>query len=666
MGDFMIKFLLAAIFTLPMLTEAQTAGRVVEGNIFPGIGISKNHVRNPQALKNAEEWITATTISITRNTTPPTLFDGANFLMTAGGAGTVYWSLLPLDAGMNQLNCEFSGIYKGGGASWTADIRVGSDVVNTLALGAVTEGRRFSLNYPCGGVTSVGFRTTASAPQLDVDDIYFGLARNIGSVAQATFVGGITTNGGASCEFSQNTSSGITNFVSLRTATTCAAWGVTSNGPGTLSAVATNDHRLTYTNMPPGNYQIIASGRFRSTTGGSCNFRLTDGVNQYDAQSMGSAGETINSRMIFNVSVLSAQTVTYTIQAADNHAGSCSWNAVDQAASWKIYRFPSASEQVFRPDQVAWRVDANISGANPSLGLATVSSYTGLTNSSLSLTNNVGAGIISAQIPCSGTNAPTGTTCSSGDESIGVSWLQPTAGDVLACATFNAFHASGTSSGVVTSTFKIVETPNNAQTIIQEGDSETMSRTIGVSASSNNLYFPHRNCSTFSFTSAGQKTLRLMFEQFVVGTVLNSEIKADADATLGQPTIHWEVYPLNYYQPAPLLIGSVVSNSSGIERLVRASVTTICSISPCTIRSRTPDVTSITRSSQGEYVMNIASGTFSETPTCSCSAIDASGNPRVCGIRQATSSPTAIAIHTQNNSFVFTDLSFDVICQGPR
>lgn len=197
-----------------------------------------------------------------------------------------------------------------------------------------------------------------------------------------------------------------------------------------------------------------------------------------------------------------------------------------------------------------WRVDANIAGANPDLGTASVSTYTGIVDGSLTLTNATGSGVLTAQIPCSSTNASSGTTCSVGTESVGVAFTIPADGcavsgacDVRACVSFSHAVSNG-ASGDASTAFQIVETPNNAQTISQEGKSRLNSRALLGTFS---FIHPLTVCGTFYFTTAGQKTLRLFYEQAIGGTVASSVITGDALASTGQRDIHWEVYPILAY-----------------------------------------------------------------------------------------------------------------------
>ena len=97
--------------------------------------------------------------------------------------------------------------------------------------------------------------TSSGAVGIYVDDAYLGPNRNIGTVAQATYFGGMENAGAASCAYAESTSSSISNYVDLGTGTSCAAWTVdavgTANG---ITAQGTNNHRLNVANMPVGRY----------------------------------------------------------------------------------------------------------------------------------------------------------------------------------------------------------------------------------------------------------------------------------------------------------------------------------------------------------------------------------------------------------------------------
>ena len=187
-------------------------------------------------------------------------------------------------------------------------------------------------------------------------------------------------------------------------------------------------------------------------------------------------------------------------------------------------------------DQAGWYVDANIGATNFDLGTSAQSTYIDMSNSGMDLVKNDGS--VSVGIAC---DAP-GTeeqeigdlTCtgSEGDESNGITFAPPKTGVYKACVLFS--HSANATS--INNAFQIVETPNNALTISQEGNDRATDRIDGISI------HPLRVCGIFTFTTIGQKTLRLYYEQVVTG-VTNSSVIADRDGPTGQRDIHWTVRP---------------------------------------------------------------------------------------------------------------------------
>jgi len=136
---------------------------------------------------------------------------------------------------------------------------------------------------------------------------------------------------------------------------------------------------------------------------------------------------------------------------------------------------------------------------------------------------------------------------------------------------------------VVESTFQLVETSNTSSAIIQEGKSRIQSTSnFNVAAGSGAVTTPNHICGLFLFTTIGQKTIRLQYEQAVGGTVGSSTIYGDAGASNGQRDIHFVAYPL--FPNIPTLVNqnnisarvktsTAQSFSSGVEAVVNFDTT---------------------------------------------------------------------------------------------
>lgn len=177
------------LFTLLLSVSAYSQNLITNGDIFPDIDVNKNFIVNPMTLRNLLS-VTATTHSLSRNATSP-IMGTHDFQITASAAGNVAWTLKPHENFLTGQNCEFKGLYNGGGGTWTAEVFDGTNILNSISLAAVTQVTPFSLTFPCGSgspTRTVRFRTTASAPQLNVDNLYYGVVTRIGQFSAVSEV----------------------------------------------------------------------------------------------------------------------------------------------------------------------------------------------------------------------------------------------------------------------------------------------------------------------------------------------------------------------------------------------------------------------------------------------------------------------------------------------
>jgi len=84
--------------------------------------------------------------------------------------------------------------------------------------------------------------------------------------------------------------------------------------------------------------------------------------------------------------------------------------------------------------------------------------------------------------------------------------------------------------------FQIVETPNNALTISQEGNSRSQMTFNGIHGGQ-----ASHLCGLLTFSSAGQKTIRVYYESLISVSLSANTIPANRQASAGQRDIHWTV-----------------------------------------------------------------------------------------------------------------------------
>jgi len=174
-------------------------------------------------------------------------------------------------------------------------------------------------------------------------------------------------------------------------------------------------------------------------------------------------------------------------------------------------------------------------------------------------------------------------------------------------------------------------------------------------------------CSPYIVSSLTSTTLKIQGGLSGAGT---EQIGGNTAA----PTVHsieWSIVATGQGLPAPLLIGSVTSNTSGVERIERAAIagSTIgssCSSTPCTIYNQSSSwISSVTRSATGVYSITANAGTWSSSPVCTISLIGSGcGQIRLGTMSNIMSTGTEIDSYSTTGSAA--DCLFNIICMGPR
>jgi hypothetical protein len=165
-----------------------------------------------------------------------------------------------------------------------------------------------------------------------------------------------------------------------------------------------------------------------------------------------------------------------------------------------------------------WFVSAYIEASSDlSMGEVDLLTWTELTSSVIEIFGETAKGSLPVEIPCSTTNPSTGSTCSAGSESVGVVFTPPyVPTTVEVCGNFGIFIYREAKGGSTNDYFRWVETPNNAQTVSQDGGVR-IGATLAGNTTNHFVLHPLKICGTFTFTTFGKKTLRL-FHQVDVNT----------------------------------------------------------------------------------------------------------------------------------------------------
>ncbi len=645
---------------LILVTSQVLAGSVAvnRDQMFLSANAPRNYVRNSGAEKNDAGVTDASSIH-SRTTTTPLFGAGSHLIDASAGSQNVDFLADNFEAGLLGQNCEAQFSVSGDATLYTAIVRVNSaDVTTAMSLPNVTNSQPVSILFPCGtsGVSPVLriSSTSASAAAIEIDEVYIGKAISLGNVGQAeVLLRGRRTSSDQSI---------------LSTAATVLIYNNVLVDPYSGLNTSTG----VYTIPKNGRIQVQARAFFGGYNAAELHVLAVrkNGTTTCRLSVVATASSEVNSFMPTCITdVVVGDTIDITSQSVADAGYLFDGDSDTARTSFDITLFPNSSTQSYSLMNTYWKVDAIISGANPALSTTDVSSYTGITNGSLTLTNNAGTGNINAQIGCATTTPPEGTTCNTAavDESVAIAFTPQGTfpQDVLACASFgHNSTTSTTANDAVEINFQLVETATNAQTIIQEGKSRFGAQNRTPSAAAMNLQFPFRVCGNFTFTTPGQKMLRLMYEQDVIGTPSANAILADANGAAGQRNVHWEVYPLSFQTPVPILVGGVTSGSAGAERIERARIN-LSGASACSIVSQSGSWVSSVSASGGNCTVNFTAGTFSSSPNCVCNVSPSVTNSWCRGANSMPSTSSGIFTSRDTTNTLVTQ-EFDLICMGPR
>lgn len=550
----------------------------------------------------------------------------------AASADTLTTTAVTIPAGFYGRNGVASCVFTTASGTATHEIQAydGSNVLAEQTIVSSTTPVRTSVNfiYPSSGSISLRIYANANEPSIAIDDCHLTLADgfNISNVSQATFVGGLENAGASTCEYAENTSTAISDFVDLGAGSGCAAWTATSNGPGTISAQGTNDHRLVYTNMPPGHYRFELQGLFQKgvTAGGACYFRLSDGTNTYQPQGTGTSGatEVYIPSLTFHATYTTSGTRTFKIQAADSWATTgCKWfNLANNPASWKIYRYPTSAEQVFTAEQLA-------------------NSWSGYHDTTCSWARtNTALGDPTADASCAlveQTNSNFGTVSTSGSVLPAITFTPKKSGRYYACAavTYAVGGANSTSTLALKDGSTTVATARNSLTSGFLGNTSL--------------------CGIVVATDITAKTLSIQTANDTTSVTIT-------EASPGRSPIEWSIFQLDQSFPQPLIRNGVVSSSSGVVKTVTAYITN--SGTPTTTRQDGSWISSLTDGGVGITTVNITSGTFSVAPNCITQAQTAVG--KACNITTAATTSSFVSTCFNTNTGAAEDHNFYIQCVG--
>lgn len=450
--------------------------------------------------------------------------------------------------------------------------------------------------------------TSLAAGTFEGDFGYLGSNQNLVSVAQAKLMGTVTITG---CSTTWTTAS--TTFVDFPVSSGCV---YTTSGQA--QAPASQIPAIKFSHLPAGDYRLeYEGGAFEAASGTDQFLQFWDGTNTARETShfYGSSSGIIFPGISQSISYTSPQSnVTLSIRGRVTAGGNIGiYGTTASPGVIKVWYFPTTTETAISVEQSSWLIDVNIGGPNPSLSTVR-NSYTEITASTWDMVINTSRGSSTAEIPCQNTTASIGLTCSGVDESLGVVFTPPSAGKYDVCV-YGSFQTNATQGDA---TLQLIETPNNAQTILQEGLTK-----VSIYASNGDVRHNISHCSSFTFSDTSKKTIRLMHEKETTG-IINP--LTDRSSTSGQRDIRFTVRPSLTNNGRPILTGDqLITPGATNPKFISASyggatIKTVCATSTtCTLYNKI-----------GNALLTVAQGTagfFTATFDKYYSAINCAINP---------------------------------------
>lgn len=551
---------------------------------------------------------------------------------SSSASQTLTSTAVAIPAGLYGRGGVASCIIQGAGATHTIQAYDGTNILASQTITSQANYARSSVNFIFPSSGNISLRVVSVAadePTVYIDDCYLGDASgyNISQISQANLVGSAYFASTASCIFTRTS----TTLGSLSD-TDCPGPTVELNpGLGTIQTTDANSPIVTVNNLPSGNYIAHFVGQSYISTSSQLNaLAINDGTTTA-GQVAGPANTTAGA---FHVAA------TFSYSSSGNRSfelyASSAANAVNidlTASNQRLYfyleRFPSSAEIAYRADLVNAIGTVKYAGTTNCAWSGTTGSYTSF---------------------AADTDCPTPTTVGNGSA----------AGTKIPAGVFSNIPA-GYYMVVASGLLNTQYSGSSTECLYRLYDGTTQIGTAAVTSYSNNTSNYEGQIVGFINYSSFQssKTIEVQYTRTTGG--------GTCGINNGGSTVDFSIslIPMQPQSQAPLLVGSVTSNSSGLERIERVSVSNggTCSISSqsgswATLNSSTP--------ANGGCTINISSGTFSATPSCVVSLSSGTTSTNNQSAYFTSVSSSAITWRVYNSSNVAQNDSVGIICMGPK
>lgn len=629
--------------TLQFSNDGTNFSDIGSGSGSGGAGI--NILTNPGFESGiAQGWSNTGGAFLAVNAGSNLLIGKGSATFQAGVSGNFLAStLVTVPNGIAGQSCAASMLYKGGDANLTFEVVDGSsNVLASVVLAATSTPMTLPLTFICPSSGSLRLKliSTAASALVAIDQMSLGNNALI-NISQAKFVGSVDYAGILNCTWSVSVG-GVYAGTSFPADTDCN------------TAVATGSLLPPSTKIPgfraalqPGHYLIYVTGGYWNANANTwISGKITNGVDEStDRPTMFTSAAPVASAQgttVFNMDVTDGSLRTYELQAIGLSAGAstASIDVEGNAGStlgdhfvMSVYKFPSASEVALRPDLVAnsW---SGFHSANCGWNTASLTYVDPGFDASCTFgtTTNTNFGtVVSADDGTPGNYIP------------GIVFTPSRPGKYYVCANFAAETGAGSSN------FRLVD-----------GSLNVIS-TSSIYGTGSNSLSQQPMCGFYQVTNTAPVTLKIQISTDVTGYV------NPADPLMGH-TIEWSLMQIDYPLPAPLLVGGVVTPSTGVDNIVRVrygDYATPCTSGTCVLSRSNGGVASVVHTSGGNYTVTFNAGAFSAPPVCSV-WVQSPGVVMLVPYTVSEETSTSMSFSTYNSSSALADSSGQILCVGPK
>lgn len=629
----------------------------------------KNYVKNSFAMNGTTNVAVSGTATVAKNTTTP-LTGISDFLVTLPNNTTDYveWSLDTLDNSLTNQNCQLTFDYKIGslGSAVEAQVLINGVLTGSQVISTTPSQYQLSLNVLCGDLTNSTTVRISNASgnsgtsSINIANVNYGKATNIGTVAQAVLFGVVKITG-CTAQWQKvaagSTLTGYTAQTSCSYATEGKAVADTTFGSTQLPAIK-------FSSMPVGDYRIEYEGTIgaNGTSGTIQTNQFTDGTTTAREISTLMEGPAATGgypgiSQSFSYTAPKSN-VTWQLFSAVNDANNTQvFGTTAKPGVIKVWYFPSSSQQAVTPEQQKAPTIRTFTS-----GSGTYTRPNGVTYIKVRMVGGGGAGSFNAIVGTAG-----------GDSTFGTSLLTAGGGGAATAGTAQRGGLGGTST---------INSPAVGTLYAGNGGGGGLNTSSGLAGFGGGSFMGggarsgiaganasagvngtggggSGNSNVTNSGSGGGGAGGL--EAIITNPSLTYSYSVGAGGTGGAAVggsgiIIVEEY---YSQSAPILVGSVTSNSSGAERIERAYIT---KSGACTISTQSGSwLTSATANGTGRCDLVWPVSTFSAAPSCITTNAGT-------GTRLASTNPTSttgVSVFMTNPNSL-EDNNFNIICIGPR